>query len=808
MQTKQDIFSQDLVKKNELLEAIYLMQNHYIKNGMSYGWCEESLKSLLQLTNSEFGFICELLYRQDGTPFIKSHIITNIAWSDETRKFYKQNKEKGLEFDNFNSIWGQVFKTGKPYISDEPDTDKNRGGYPKNSGHPSLKKFLGLPIKGNDEKIIGIMAVANNPNGYNSETIDFIEPFVSTYGILLERERQNAELFKTKEELINKNKEYEAINGEYEAVNEELRQANEELNASKEKTEESELRLDAIINGSPFPIAVVDTLDENILYWSRSALERFGYAPKIVSEWYNLAYPDTEYRKKVIEQWKPFFEKAQETGKTINAGEYEITCKDGSVKICELHIQSIPDSIIISFNEITERKKAEAEIRNNKIELQTWIQNSPICTKKVDKNFNLQFMSESGVKELKVGDVNKFYNAPYPFYFFPEPFKKLMSSKLKEVKESGEIVQIDGILSDIEGNKMWYNHMLVPVKNEKGKYSYTLVLSTDITQRKKAEIDLRNSLNRFSALVEHLQSGVFYINTKGEILEMNPAMVKILGSPSKEKTQEINVFKFQPLIDIGYTGKLKQCIENKEIVSGEVKYVSKWNKTAIVNFYFVPIIENDDVVGVLASNEDYTEQRAAEEALRRSEQRLKLSTQSANLGVWDWNVKENSMVWDDRMFELYGVKKENFVKTLDAWTNGLHPEDKERAIMECNEALEGNSNFDTTFRVLHPNGKLLHIKADALVLRDSKGKAERMIGVNRDITENKQNETKLKLAKEKAEENDRLKTEFINNMSHEIRTPMNGIMGFTSLLNKENISDDKRKHYVNIIQNSGQQLMR
>ncbi len=66
----------------------------------------------------------------------------------------------------------------------------------------------------------------------------------------------------------------------------------------------------------------------------------------------------------------------------------------------------------------------------------------------------------------------------------------------------------------------------------------------------------------------------------------------------------------------------------------------------------------------------------------------------------------------------------------------------------------------------------------------------------------------LLTAKEKAEESDRLKNEFINNMSHEIRTPMNGILGFSMLLNKPNITNEKREHYISIIQNSGSQLLR
>jgi len=83
-----------------------------------------------------------------------------------------------------------------------------------------------------------------------------------------------------------------------------------------------------------------------------------------------------------------------------------------------------------------------------------------------------------------------------------------------------------------------------------------------------------------------------------------------------------------------------------------------------------------------------------------------------------------------------------------------------------------------------------------------------VIALNVNITERIITEKKLVIAKEKAEESNRLKTEFINNMSHEIRTPMNGILGFSEFLSMPDLTETKRNQYITIIQNSGNQLMR
>ena len=96
------------------------MQQDFLKRGIYYGWCENTLNNLISLTESRIGFICELHHKEDGTPFIRSHGITNIAWNEESRCFYETHYKKGLVFYNFNSLWGAVFDTGEAVISKTP----------------------------------------------------------------------------------------------------------------------------------------------------------------------------------------------------------------------------------------------------------------------------------------------------------------------------------------------------------------------------------------------------------------------------------------------------------------------------------------------------------------------------------------------------------------------------------------------------------------------------------------------------------------------------------------------------------------
>jgi hypothetical protein len=89
----------------------------------------------------------------------------------------------GIEFTNLKSLFGAVLVNGEPLISNDPANDPRRGGLP--SGHPPLNSFMGIPIHVG-ERMVGMIGIANRPGGYDDEVCDFLRPFVTTCGTILE----------------------------------------------------------------------------------------------------------------------------------------------------------------------------------------------------------------------------------------------------------------------------------------------------------------------------------------------------------------------------------------------------------------------------------------------------------------------------------------------------------------------------------------------------------------------------------------------------------------------------------------------
>jgi PAS domain S-box-containing protein len=207
---------QAFASEHKLLGAITEAQSQYIAETDTQTIFAGLLSSLLELSDSEYGFIGETFNSADGQPYLKTHAISDIAWNDETRRFYDQYAPDSMEFFNLKTLFGTVITSGQAVIANDPDSDPRAGGLP--DGHPALRAFMGIPII-SDKKMVGMCGLANRPDGYNEEDLEYLRPLVETIANLLERHRAEAGRQMAEEALRQKTEDLTLINSINEAKN-------------------------------------------------------------------------------------------------------------------------------------------------------------------------------------------------------------------------------------------------------------------------------------------------------------------------------------------------------------------------------------------------------------------------------------------------------------------------------------------------------------------------------------------------------------------------------------------------------------
>ncbi|MDD4821956.1 MAG: LytS/YhcK type 5TM receptor domain-containing protein [Bacteroidales bacterium] len=197
------------------------------------------------------------------------------------------------------------------------------------------------------------------------------------------------------------------------------------------------------------------------------------------------------------------------------------------------------------------------------------------------------------------------------------------------------------------------------------------------------------------------------------------------------------------------------------------------------------------------------------EALRESERRWQFALEGNQDGVWDWNLTTNQVYYSKQYKAMLGYEEHEFESTIDGWSKRVHPDDIETCYSDIQKHLDGKEHFySNVHRVLCKNGEYIWVLDRGKITDYSEsGKPLRMVGTHTDLTERITKENELKLAKEKAEQSDRLKSAFLANMSHEIRTPMNGILGFAELLKEPDLTGEEQQAYIQIIEKSGVRML-
>ena len=256
------------------------------------------------------------------------------------------------------------------------------------------------------------------------------------------------------------------------------------------------------------------------------------------------------------------------------------------------------------------------------------------------------------------------------------------------------------------------------------------------------------SEEKFRAISSAVLDALIMVDDSSALVYWNPAAERILGYRADEVLgkplhQLLTPQRYQYRAIQGFNAF--RCNGQGAVIGKtiEIEALHKDGHEIPVELSISALKLNDrwHAVGILR---DITEHKRAEENLRKVNERYSLASRAARLGVWDWDIQKNQLVWDDGMYALYGVKREDFAGAYEAWLNGLHPDDRAASDEASKQAQRGEREYDTEFRVVWPDGSIHHLKAYGQFVRDADGRPLRMTGVNYDVTERKRAEDRLR----------------------------------------------------------------
>lgn len=352
---------------------------------------------------------------------------------------------------------------------------------------------------------------------------------------------------------------------------------------------------------------------------------------------------------------------------------------------------------------------------------------------------------------------------------------------------------------------MWISWANRPIYDESGNIKEILSIGNDYTERRRLEERFRSLVSASSELqyrmnpdwteMQQLRSKGFLTNTE----RPNPNW---LEEYIPQEDHQLVKEAIRESIRTKSTFELEHRVRRMDGAIG-------WTFSRAV-----PLLNGSgEIVEWFGSASDITGRKQAEEDIRRSEAILNQAGMIANLGVWEiellqWDdINNNPLYWSDQTYRIFGYAPGSVNVTNKLFMELVHPDDRGRLSDTISQAIEERNNYRIEHRIRRVDGVERIVAENAELSLDTEGKPVRIIGTVQDITEQKLAEHKLLLAKEKAEESDRLKSAFIANLSHEIRTPMNGILGFADLLNTPDLSEESQKMYIDAISSSGKRML-
>ncbi|MDF2191206.1 CheR family methyltransferase [Paraflavitalea sp. CAU 1676] len=287
-----------------------------------------------------------------------------------------------------------------------------------------------------------------------------------------------------------------------------------------------------------------------------------------------------------------------------------------------------------------------------------------------------------------------------------------------------------------------------------------------VNQELKVKIEETSlTSNNLQNLINSASIGTIFLDRSFRIALFTPAVRDIFNL--------IPADYGRPLSDITHRLDYHGLLTDAEAVLEKLHTIEREVSTTDDRHFMMRVLPyrtaEDHINGVVITFFDITTRKRTEESLLLSEERYRVALSSAGMAAWDWNITQDSIVWNEQHYTLLGLKPDKSAKTSGFFVQFVHPEDKAMVTQALQTAIDSTGVYRAEFRIIHADdGQTYWMSGYGRVVEKINGQASRMIGVMYDISEHKQLEKQ--------------KDEFLGIASHELKTPVTGIKAYTELL--------------------------
>lgn len=441
-------------------------------------------------------------------------------------------------------------------------------------------------------------------------------------------------------------------------------------------------------------------------------------------------------------------------------------------------------------------KRSEETLRETERKLTTLLGNLPglVYRCRNDRDWTTEFVSKGALSLTGYSPSDLMEGRVHMGRLIHPDDRESVWSRVQTALEEKRPYQLTYRLRPASGEEKWVWEQGQGIFSPSGELLFLEGFVTDITERKQAEEALKENEARLRAIIDHEPECVKLVDRDGNLLEMNPAGLRMIEADSLAQVDGRCDFELVVEEHREAFQQMHERVMRGESVSMIFDIISLKGNRKTMETHETPLQDSSgEIFAALGITRDITERKRMEEALKEAEARLRLALRVGRIGVWDWNMETGQIIWSRGHEELWGMPPGTFKGTYEEFNARLHPEDREGLNRAVAEALSERRTYRHEYRVVWPDGSIHWIDGQGEPFWGEEDKPVRMIGVVIDITARKQAEEEIRRLNQDLERRVAARTaeleavnkeieSFSYSVSHDLRAPLRAMSGFSRVL--------------------------